>query len=305
MVATLVFVIIQCIVVVKVPIESDVTAITIAITVCGGNNTFHSAVHALTSYLFYRVARLHIIILTDRLEFARGFFAVQWPDVNITVIDVLAVLPAACCPYLNLFKRCATARLFLSLLLPLYVDAVLYIDVNTFAFYDYRRVWAQFQLFDGEQAMALAFDGDSRSYYEDYVDDAFQWYRPFGLNAAVMLINVTRLRQWPGDWINTIITIAMTHMRIPEFKLVDQDILNIFFVQYSSLLYVMPLGYNYQVYGDGRPQYANGLTILHVEGGTAALYVLFSRIRTGEKRLDLGLIAIELSRMRSNDAQIS
>ena len=98
--------------------------------------------------------------------------------------------------FLRRFKRCSTARLFVHRLLPQSLDAVVYVDADTVAVSDTRRLWAEFQSFSPTRFIGLSWEAHNHSWYTDRFRDSFPWPRPWGINAGVILLNLTRLRSY-------------------------------------------------------------------------------------------------------------
>ncbi|XP_017845714.1 glucoside xylosyltransferase 2 isoform X2 [Drosophila busckii] len=114
----------------------------------------------------------------------------------------------------NLFKPCAAQRLFLPFL----------------------------NKFNESQIAALAPEHESENigWYNRFARHPF--YGPLGVNSGVMLMNLTRMRQF--NWEQHILPIYK------EYKLRitwgDQDIINILFYYHPDKLYLMPCEYNYR-----------------------------------------------------------
>ena len=65
-----------------------------------------------------------------------------------------------------------------------------------------------------------------------------------GLNAGVMHMHMDRMRNIPDGWIET--TLAMYDKYKSRIRMVDQDIMNIFFSLYPEKLYKLPCEWNYR-----------------------------------------------------------
>ncbi|XP_002136434.3 glucoside xylosyltransferase 2 isoform X1 [Drosophila pseudoobscura] len=143
--------------------------------------------------------------------------------------------------WMNLFKPCAAQRLFLPSLLT-NVDSLLYVDTDTLFLSPISEIWAFFKKFNDSQMAALTpeHENENIGWYNRFARHPF--YGRLGVNSGVMLMNLTRMREF--HWEKHILSIH------EEYKLRiiwgDQDIINIFFYYYPDKLFVMPCEYNYR-----------------------------------------------------------
>ncbi|XP_030240789.1 glucoside xylosyltransferase 2 [Drosophila navojoa] len=141
----------------------------------------------------------------------------------------------------NLFKPCAAQRLFLPSLLK-DVDSLLYVDTDILFLSPITDIWKYFGKFNETQIAALApeHENENIGWYNRFARHPF--YGPLGVNSGVMLMNLTRMRQF--NWEQHVFPIYK------EFKLRitwgDQDIINILFYYHPDKLYIIPCEYNYR-----------------------------------------------------------
>ena len=181
---------------------ADVAAVRhmdVAVVACG-RRLLDEVLVCLKSWLLQRHSSLslhfHIVLerddtsLTEQREYLAAIIAL-WPaafmpqtEVHFSYYDA-AALPSQLLPLLSVFRRCSAVRLFLHHLLPPSLDAVLYVDADTLAVADTRRVWAEFQTHSASQFLGLAWAGHNASWYTTQVRDSFPWPRPWGVNSGV------------------------------------------------------------------------------------------------------------------------
>ena len=94
----------------------------------------------------------------------------------------------------NMFRICATARLFIHEMLPS-VDAGIYLDSDVLLMDNISNLWSFFKQFNSAQVMGLA--AVEFSYSTNF--DIPHFGPPgVGLNAGVILMNLTRMRDMSG-----------------------------------------------------------------------------------------------------------
>ncbi|XP_073974185.1 glucoside xylosyltransferase 1 shams isoform X1 [Rhodnius prolixus] len=163
----------------------------------------------------------------------------------------------------KLFKPCASQRLFLPSVL-VDVDSVLYVDTDVLFLSPPENVWRHFDLMNSTQLAALA---------PEHEDPNIGWYNRFarhpyygklGVNSGVMLMNLTRMRDF--GWEKYLVPI------LKEYKLKmtwgDQDIINIIFHYHPECLYIYDCSYNYRsdhcMYSSVcKAAHAQGVKVLH------------------------------------------
>lgn len=163
----------------------------------------------------------------------------------------------------KLFKLCASQRIFLPEILE-QVDSLLYVDTDVLFLTDLEQVWSHFKNFNQTHLAALA---------PEHEDPNMGWYNRFarhpyygrlGLNSGVMLMNLTRMREF--DFVNKILPLYQTYKYNITWG--DQCLLNILFKFYPERLYEYDCSWNYRpdhcMYGSNcRSAENNGAKILH------------------------------------------
>lgn len=141
----------------------------------------------------------------------------------------------------TLFKPCAAQRLFLPDLLT-DIDSVLYVDTDTIFLAPLSITWNLFKQFNATQVSALS---------PEHEDPNVGWYNRFakhpyygnlGVNSGVMLMNLTRMRQF--QWSKYVLPIYNKYKH--KISWGDQDIINIIFHYQPEKLYVFPCLFNYR-----------------------------------------------------------
>ncbi|XP_046396531.1 glucoside xylosyltransferase 1 [Ischnura elegans] len=141
----------------------------------------------------------------------------------------------------KLFKPCAAQRLFLPTVLGS-VDALLYVDTDTLFLAPLEEIWEHFSRMNSSQMAALTPEHEDHAtgWYNRFARHPY--YGPLGVNSGVMLMNLTRMRQF--NWNEYVVPIYK------EYKLKitwgDQDIINIIFHFHPDKLYIYPCRYNFR-----------------------------------------------------------
>ncbi|XP_035782884.1 glucoside xylosyltransferase 1-like isoform X3 [Anopheles albimanus] len=110
----------------------------------------------------------------------------------------------------KLFKPCAAQRLFLPSLLS-HLDAVLYIDSDTIFLSSVQEIWGLFQEFNASQFAGMAPEHEDKNagWYNRFARHPY--YGDLGVNSGVMLMNLTRMRQF--RWQDHILPIYLKFLR--------------------------------------------------------------------------------------------
>ncbi|XP_041969095.1 glucoside xylosyltransferase 1 [Aricia agestis] len=164
--------------------------------------------------------------------------------------------------WLNLFSKCAAQRLFIPDLVP-HIDTMIYVDTDTLFLGPAEVLWQKFTEFNSSQisAMALEDDNPNVSWYPRFAKHPF--YGQYGLNSGVMLMNLTRMRNF--GWVDYVTPIMLKwKLYIPWG---DQDIINIIFHYHPGAVRVLSCRHNYRpdqcMYGDACARAAAGVSVLH------------------------------------------
>ena len=95
---------------------------------------------------------------------------------------------------ISMFRMCATARLFIDFMLPK-VDAGIFLDTDILLMDDIKGLWEHFRQFSPSQVMGMAATENIYSTVEN-----LPYFGPpgVGLNAGVIMMNLTRMRRMAG-----------------------------------------------------------------------------------------------------------
>nr|XP_037276778.1 glucoside xylosyltransferase 2-like [Rhipicephalus microplus] len=141
----------------------------------------------------------------------------------------------------TLFKPCATQRLFLPSMLP-DVDAVIYVDADVLFLSPIEELWKYFATMNSSHLAALAPESEdyATNWYRRFARHPF--YQPLGVNSGVMLMNLTRMREF--GWEKRLGPLLQKYSR--DISWGDQDLLNILFSAHPERLLLFPCRWNYR-----------------------------------------------------------
>jgi UDP-xylose:glucoside alpha-1,3-xylosyltransferase len=140
----------------------------------------------------------------------------------------------------NMFKRCSTQKLFVANILK-DIDAAVYVDADTLFLSPPSDIFRQLEKFSEKQIMGMVYNSFKKdSFYPKSAKTPF--YGEFGLNAGVVLMNLTRMRQLEVE--TKILDIVKQDNS--TFTYADQCILNAYFKFHPSELYELPCEYNFR-----------------------------------------------------------
>ncbi|XP_008216745.1 glucoside xylosyltransferase 1 [Nasonia vitripennis] len=141
----------------------------------------------------------------------------------------------------KLFKPCAAQRLFLPTVLN-DTDAILYVDTDTLFLAPPEVIWDEFKKMNNVQLAALSpeHEDPNTGWYNRFAKHPY--YGKLGVNSGVMLMNLTRMREF--KWTQYVIPIHKEY----RLKITwgDQDIINIIFHYHPEKLHVYDCRYNYR-----------------------------------------------------------
>lgn len=194
-----------------------------------------------------RGRRLQLIVVADdalRPEFMTEYSS--WPPdirrrVQISVHPLDFPKDGSADEWRNLFKLCASQRLFLPSLLR-DVDATLYVDTDVIFLRPLDDIWRFFDEMNSSQVAAMAPENEdfATGWYNRFAQHPF--YKPLGVNSGVMLMNLTRIRQF--DWEVELVDLYKKYKQ--KITWGDQDLLNIYFHRHPEKLLVYPCEWNYR-----------------------------------------------------------
>ncbi|KAH9502133.1 Glucoside xylosyltransferase 2, partial [Dermatophagoides farinae] len=252
----------------------------IVITICG-DTSFHQAIIALKSILIFAQQHhddnpsLHFIIMTDwqmmttisraldqmntdsSSHFTYDLKPIEYPNMNDGEVRI----------WRSLFKQCASQRLFLPALID--YDSVIYIDTDVLVFTSVHEIWSFFDRMNQTQMAAATYESEdfSSNWYHRFARHPY--YPPYGLNSGVMLMNLTRMRQF--GWLERLQPILNEYRSRIVWG--DQDIINIIFSMNVGRILIMDCCWNYRpdhcVYSlSCQSAKQNGIRILHGNRGS-------------------------------------
>ncbi|KAM7287466.1 glucoside xylosyltransferase 1-like, partial [Ixodes scapularis] len=121
-------------------------------------------------------------------------------------------------------------------------DAVLYVDADALFLNPVENIWDVFEKMNDSHLMALV---------HEIEDEANNWYKleakhpfvpPFGVNAGVMAMNLTRMRNF--RWVSRMGPLLEEYE--DRIFLGDQDLVNIMFSAHPDKLFLMTCRWNYR-----------------------------------------------------------
>lgn len=231
--------------------KSALKDVTIVMVVCGEKDEIvQQTVTALKSVaLFSRNSSVRIIILSDDQNQNKILAHLEyWPKAirSILKISFRPIWYPKGYEWMKKYRvLCTTERLYLPVMLS-DVDAVIYLDTDIL-FFDYvDKLWNFFTEMDSMQFAAMAAeheDPENAFYISAY--NKIPFYGPLGLNAGVILMNLTRMRHLTKDW-TTLVHEVYEKYKYSPLHFADQDILNIIFHMYPEKLLPLPCSWNYR-----------------------------------------------------------
>ena len=121
-------------------------------------------------------------------------------------------------------------------------DAILYVDTDTLFLAPPEEVWDKFNEMNSTQLAALSpeHEDTNTGWYNRFAKHPY--YGKLGVNSGVMLMNLTRMREF--RWTDYVVPIHKEY----RLKITwgDQDIINIIFHFHPERLYVYPCRFNYR-----------------------------------------------------------
>ena len=133
----------------------------------------------------------------------------------------------------NLYASCASQRLFLPEILT-NVDSLLYVDTDVLFLSDVKFIWDKIGQFNQTHYAGMVAEQEKKTKMGWYEKNAtYPYYGKFGLNSGVILMNMTRMREF--DFVNKIVTIFNKYKN--QIKWGDQCLLNILFQLNPGKLY--------------------------------------------------------------------
>jgi lipopolysaccharide biosynthesis glycosyltransferase len=106
------------------------------------------------------------------------------------------------------------------------VDSTIYLDTDILVVSDLHNIWKEFDRFTSKQMLGMAQEREEwniDSYYNNATRIKFPFIPPHGINSGVLLMNLTRMRDF--SFFEKIHLISNHYHSM--LRLYDQDLLNI------------------------------------------------------------------------------
>ncbi|CAG0885232.1 unnamed protein product [Darwinula stevensoni] len=206
------------------------------------------AVTMIKSAVQFTPTPFHIVFFTDHT--ALHVLQSQLPSLlpsHVTAEFYPPMFPGD--DWANMFAPCSSQRLFFPSILPF--DAVLYVDTDVIFMSSVEEIWSHFKAMNSSQFLGASLELEEHS-FGHYGSGASQipFYGPSGLNAGVLLMNLTRMRSF--DWGRQIMTLHSKYQS--QYHFGDQDIINIVGHIHPEFIYLLPCRFNF------RPMHCLSLT---------------------------------------------
>ncbi|RXG67462.1 Glucoside xylosyltransferase 2, partial [Armadillidium vulgare] len=140
--------------------------------------------------------------------------------------------------FMEMFRLCATERLFLLKVLPS-VDSVVYLDTDMIFLKPPEDLWEEFSKFDSFQISGMA-----PCLFHYTPELKIPYYGKTGLIDELWMMNLTRMKTFPGGWIETCLEVYNEYRT--SIRIADQDIANIIFSKNPKFLYDLECQWNYR-----------------------------------------------------------
>jgi len=229
--------------------------LTVVTAACGSENYASAAVALKTSLERFSTGPLQLSVIYDT-DVALNRLKRRIPKTNtglqvkFVAYDRGGKAVAAYAPRLEEPDRfqCANAKLILSSLLPDVQGLVLWVDADTRIRRDITQVvpWFREQQ-KGKPVLQAAMSWESaptyaRNWYKCCSSIPGRFYRPFGLNSGVIVLD---FKLWRGTVAKKSYLDLLQDGTI-GMSMVDQDVFNIFFQQHRDHLVQLPFEYNWR-----------------------------------------------------------
>ncbi|XP_065220081.1 glucoside xylosyltransferase 1 isoform X2 [Planococcus citri] len=275
--------------------DNDKNVVSIALVICGSRSA-EALVMMKSAIVFQTTMRLQFLILSEfhlQQQLQKNLDRMKLMANNSFTYRLLNLsFPTEKAnEWRYLFQPCATQRLFLPDIIK-DLDSVLYVDTDVLFLNELSDIWGHFEAMNSSQMSALV---------PEHEDANIGWYNRFarhpyygklGVNSGVMLMNLTRMRQF--NWVDKLEPI------LSEFKSKltwgDQDIINIIFHYHPDKLYVYACRYNYRTdhcmyKNDCDSAQRYGVSVIHGSRGAfysdkqstfKAIFATFSKYELGK-----------------------
>uniref|UniRef100_A0A915L8A0 UDP-D-xylose:beta-D-glucoside alpha-1,3-D-xylosyltransferase n=1 Tax=Romanomermis culicivorax TaxID=13658 RepID=A0A915L8A0_ROMCU len=165
--------------------------------------------------------------------------------------------------WINLFRQCASQRLFIPNILT-NIDSLIYIDTDIIFLRPIEDLWHYFTLFNDMQISGLVAESEdlSTNWYNRFAKHPY--VEPLGINSGVMLMNLTKMRKF--NWNSRVEWTFNRYKALITWG--DQDLINVIFSQYKDRLFMMGCEWNYRpdhcIYSPAcHSASVNGISVIH------------------------------------------
>ena len=227
----------------ETPPEFRNKSVVLAVASCGSENG-KLLLTLLKSILMFTHLPFHVIVISDKSS--REFLAEHLKRLLPNYVS--HEFRAASFPqgyqqpnWEDMFKRCSTERLFLPSIIWDH-DAVIYVDTDSLFLAPIEDLWSYFNSMKEEQLIGVVIQHEPGSEGAWYTWGALPAYKERGLNAGVLLMNLTRMRQ--SNWESQMLPTYLKYK--PHIGLADQDILNAYLHFHPELVMEIPCIWNYR-----------------------------------------------------------
>eukprot|EP00121_Abeoforma_whisleri_P003110 Awhi_evm1s2793 len=138
----------------------------------------------------------------------------------------------------NEFHQCATSRLMLATEHP-DIDYGLYLDSDTYVVSDITPLFREIKNFNSTQWAGMSYNALTKRSWYPRKQFKGPFYKPFGVNSGVFLVNFTRWRQ------SGFTEFSLNYNDFP-IHLGDQDIINAYFGVKREQMYLLSCEWNYR-----------------------------------------------------------
>ncbi|CAH1775591.1 unnamed protein product [Owenia fusiformis] len=285
-------------------LKNNFERIELAVVACGPR--FEQASVMLKSNVLFTQSPLNIHIFTDEHRDAFISMFSSWPrniqqKFNYTIYNI--TFPNGTSDeWKQLFRPCACQRLFIPNILK-DKELLLYMDTDTVTLKSLDGLWRYFKTFNSSHLAALTLEDEVEdiSWYKE--NAKFPYYGKLAVNTGVMMMNLTRMREW--DWVSHIVGI---HKQWKD-KIMwgDQDLINILFHFNPEKVLIIPCNWNFKrdhcKHGSNCKRAEDyGAAIIHGNGHTfinddqpsfKAVFNTFNQYKFGQDYLEYILAPIQ------------
>ena len=154
----------------------------------------------------------------------------------------ISFIPLPHSEHMNIFKPCATSRLWLPKLLPESENVVIYLDTDTLVLEDLHPLWLEIRLFSEDTLMGVVpelFRGPEFPIVPNLTSTAPIMVWPRGINTGMMLLHLTKMRH--SNFSEEITSILHSGASL---RAGDQCVINIYASRHPNSYRLLPCKWN-------------------------------------------------------------